>query len=103
MAKRHHATMEVGGWVLLAAALAYLVYLLCHRDGQAALSGGTVVSSKVGGVTVGPPTVRPNDPTQLSTYVDDQGNLYLWDPNGAQWHASGVAPVVGPPVYLGGI
>jgi len=53
---RHDKTVEIGGWVLLLAAIAFLLYLCFHRDGQAALSG-TVVSSTVGGQPTHEPTV----------------------------------------------
>ena|SRR6266576_2705811 len=89
MAARHHRTMEAGGWVLLAAAIAWLLWLLFHKNGQAMLAGGTVVSSTVGGVSTGPPTVTPNDPTQASTYVDGAGQQYVWNIVGKQWHPAG--------------
>src|SRR6266481_3919676 len=87
MAARHHRTMEAGGWVLLAAAIAWLLWLLFHKDGQAALMGQTQPAGSLSlRITEPPPT--PSDPTQASTYVDETGQQYVWNVVGKQWHIS---------------
>lgn len=88
MANRHHQTMEAGGWILLFAALGWLAYFLFNKKGQAAVTGGTVVSATVGGVPVGPPSITPNDPSAASSYHDASGKLWVWSTSGQQWHPS---------------
>lgn len=90
---RHDKTMEVGGWFLLLAAIAFLLYLLFHKDGQQAITGGTVVSNKIGGVQ-GAIAARPDDPTKTSTYIDDSGRTYIWNPTGQQWVPTEVASYI---------
>jgi hypothetical protein len=87
---RHTKTMEVGGWTLLIAAIAFLLYLLFHKDGQQAMTGGTVVSNKIGGVQ-GAIAARPDDPSKPTTYMDDAGHTWIWSPTGQQWTPTEIA------------
>ncbi len=89
MAARHHRTMEAGGWILLAAAIAWLIYLLFHKDGQAALTGQAQQPTGSLSLRITEPPPAPSDPTQASTYVDSSGQMYVWNVVGKQWHVSG--------------
>lgn len=87
MATRHHTTMEAGGWVLLAAVIAWLLYLLFSKDDSYSTSV-TAVSSKIGGVSTGPPDIRPTNPDIPTVYSDANGTAWEWDPSGKQWFVS---------------
>jgi hypothetical protein len=93
MAQRHHVTMEVGGWVLLAAAVGWLLYVFFNKGKSQPVPltsgpsffGGAVVKSPI------MPSFTPANPTQVTTYIDAGSNLWTWDPSGQQWHVSGKA------------
>ncbi len=91
MAARHHRTMEAGGWVLLAAAIAWLLYLLFHKDGQAALTGQVQQPTGSLSLRITEPPPAPSDPTQTSTYFDSSGQMYVWNVAGQQWHQAASA------------
>jgi hypothetical protein len=90
MAARHHRTMEIGGWVLLASAISLLLYLLFHGD---SMSGGTAVTSRIVASPPGTgkrPTITLDDPSKPARYTDESGTIWLWDPIGKQWFLSDV-------------
>jgi hypothetical protein len=94
MAQRHHMTMEVGGWVLLAAALGWLLYLLFNKGKSQPVPLTSGPSFFGGAVSKGQtmPAFTPDNPMQVTTYIDAGSNIWTWDPSGKQWHVSGRAP-----------
>jgi hypothetical protein len=97
----HHKTVEIGGWTLLVAAIAFLVYLLFHKDGQAALTGqGTLVQSKIVSSAPVQPMTLPTDPSSSATLTDAGGNIWLWNVAGQQWILSSTPGLNQPTSYI---